>query len=403
MPLKIDSILNFRQILAVALIFAGLTVAWYILGASLALRTDQHGATIDEAIEKLWGPPLLQNQPKVTQHNSDAPNDGREMQPARSEILVKLSYQPKRKGLFRYRTFQVEVSASYLIRNSTATTQAMDLEFPLPADTSYSDFKLEIDGTSKDIDPNQEGIVSTPLELLPGAERSVRIQYKTQGRNRWEYRFQDIQRVENFHLAITTDYDDIDFPLGTASPNGNRTQLHPGWEFHWNYAKWLNPPGVGMEMPRIVNPGRIAARVTYFAPIALLFFFAVLTILCALRSLRLHPMHYLFLGTACFAFQLLFAYSVDLLPPIAAFCIAAIVSLGLNLCYLGALANWALAIRAGLAQFAYLVLFSYSFFFEGLTGITITVGSIVTLGFIMMATVKAPWEQIFQTRPAVGQ
>jgi len=38
-----------------------------------------------------------------------------------------------------------------------------------------------------------------------------------------------------------------------------------------------------------------------------------------------------------------------------------------------------------IAQFAYMILFSYSFFFEGLTGLTITIGAIVTLALLMGA------------------
>ena len=40
---------------------------------------------------------------------------------------------------------------------------------------------------------------------------------------------------------------------------------------------------------------------------------------------------------------------------------------------------------SAVAQFAYMVLFSYSFFFEGLTGITITIGAIITLALLKAA------------------
>jgi len=49
---------------------------------------------------------------------------------------------------------------------------------------------------------------------------------------------------------------------------------------------------------------------------------------------------------------------------------------------------------SALAHFAYMVLFSYSFFFRGLTGITITVGSILTLALLMTFTAKVNWETI---------
>ena len=53
------------------------------------------------------------------------------------------------------------------------------------------------------------------------------------------------------------------------------------------------------------------------------------------------------------------------------------------------------------AQFAYMVLFSASFFFEGLTGITITVGAIVTLAILMAFTAKVDWNEVFKKVPKV--
>ena len=80
-----------------------------------------------------------------------------------------------------------------------------------------------------------------------------------------------------------------------------------------------------------------------------------------------------------FAFQLLLAYLVDLIPLALAFTVAAAVSLALVGGYLRAAAGKTFARIAVPAQFIYLVLFSYSFFFDGLTGLTITVGAVVTL------------------------
>jgi len=41
------------------------------------------------------------------------------------------------------------------------------------------------------------------------------------------------------------------------------------------------------------------------------------------------------------------------------------------------------------------VLFNYAFFFQGFTGLTITVGAVVTLFALMQLTAKVDWEQMF--------
>ena len=46
----------------------------------------------------------------------------------------------------------------------------------------------------------------------------------------------------------------------------------------------------------------------------------------------------------------------------------------------------------------FLVLFSYSFFFEGLTGLAVTIGSVVTLAYFMAKTGHVDWEDVFRKR-----
>ena len=118
--------------------------------------------------------------------------------------------------------------------------------------------------------------------------------------------------------------------------------------------------------------------------------------------ISLHPMNYFFLAAGCFSFQLLFAYLVDLVPLALAFGLSALVSLVLVNGYLFAAAGRRYAQLGAIAQFAYMILFSYSFFFEGLTGLTITIGAIVTLALLMAATAKVNWAGKFGATPSAG-
>ena len=55
------------------------------------------------------------------------------------------------------------------------------------------------------------------------------------------------------------------------------------------------------------------------------------------------------------------------------------------------------AVEAGLSQLVYLVLFSYAFFFKGFTGLSITIGSIITLFVVMQMTGRIRWADKFQS------
>jgi inner membrane protein involved in colicin E2 resistance len=90
---------------------------------------------------------------------------------------------------------------------------------------------------------------------------------------------------------------------------------------------------------------------------------------------------------------------VDLVNVHAAFVAATITSVGLVTSYLRAALGqrfpWRLA-AAG--QCVYLVLFSYSFFLKGMTGLTVTIGSILTLAALMYATARLDWPSVFGRR-----
>jgi inner membrane protein involved in colicin E2 resistance len=117
-------------------------------------------------------------------------------------------------------------------------------------------------------------------------------------------------------------------------------------------------------------------------------------IITTLRNIDLHPMNYFFLACAFFAFHLLLAYLVDHISIHWAFVICSLMSIGLVVSYLRLVVGIRFAaVEAGIAQLVYLVLFSYAFFFKGLTGLAITIGSILTLFVVMQMTGRIRWSE----------
>jgi hypothetical protein len=262
----------------------------------------------------------------------------------------------------------------------------------------YDGFELSVGGVATGRTP-EAGTVSEAVRLGAGESVSVGVRYRTGGLGSWKYTFGGAARIAGFHLDMTTDFADYDIPAGSNSAS-TTDDTADGKHLAWDYDGVINAGAIGMEMPKLLNPGPVAARITFFAPVSLLFFFSVLTIIAAVKGQQLHPMHYFFLAAGCFAFQLLFVYLVDLIPAQLAFGVAAAVSLVLVYSYLWRVRGSALARIGFMAQLAYMVLFSASFFFDGLTGITITIGSIATLALLMMLTARVDWEEIFKAKPS---
>ena len=126
----------------------------------------------------------------------------------------------------------------------------------------------------------------------------------------------------------------------------------------------------------------------------LLFFFFVVAVLAAAGKRRIHPLNYFFFGCAFFAFHLLFAYLVDHVAIVPAFALSSLVSLALVVSYARLFVGWRFALgEMAAAQLIYLVLFSFTFFWTGFTGLAITTGAILTLFVIMQLTGRVTWEE----------
>lgn len=107
-------------------------------------------------------------------------------------------------------------------------------------------------------------------------------------------------------------------------------------------------------------------------------------------------MNYFFVGAAFFTFHLLLAYLVDHISIHLSFWICSLVSIFLVVSYMRLVVGLRLAfVEIALSQFVYLVFFSYTFFFEGYTGLVITILCISTLFVVMQFIGEVDWGKVF--------
>lgn len=395
--------MTIRRLLALIFIFSATAIGWFILGGALTHRSNDRSGSLGEAVNHGWGPPLEQRHPQTWYLTPGAVRPEVTLPPASSAVAVDLRYEPKKKGLMWHRTYSVQFAAEYQVVNPSPVTQTIYVRFQLPsAEVTYRNFSLQLGDAPPSERTPRDGVIVEAVSLPAGGSTPLRITYETRGSDSWRYQFGENTRIRNFTLRLNTDFSEIDFPAGTASPSNRTTAAGGGWDFTWDYPDVLSPGGIGLDMPSVINAGPVAARITFFAPVGLLFFFTVVLLLGAVKGAALHPMNYFFLAAGFFAFQLLFAYLVDLLPLFASFAIASGVSLLLVGGYIHAVTRGRLTILVVTAQFAYMVLFSASFFIEGLTGLTITLGAIATLALLMRVTATVDWAAKFSPpRPPV--
>ena len=386
------------RLVAIIFIFGCVLVAWIVLGTSINMRTNNNIGSLGRQVEELWGGEHVQTAPGVLL--TTAANRSTRGEIDSSKIGVLLNLEHRRKGLLWYATYAVTFDGSYSFQNTLAEPVTATITFLFPSEnTIYDDFDFRVDGVSANPSGDTASGLTRQLRLAPGERADIHVGYRSRGLDQWVYRFSEgITTVRDFVMTVDTDFADYDFPAQSISPTSKRTTAQ-GQQLVWQFENMVAGFDVGVKMPARLNPGPLASRMSYFAPVSLLFFFAVLVVLGAVRGINLHPMHYFFLGASFFAFHLLFAYLVDHIVLELAFVIAALVSLGLVISYLGRVVGWRFALReAGISQFLFLVLFSYAFFFEGYTGLVVTIGAILTLAALMHITARVDWSEVFRKK-----
>jgi inner membrane protein involved in colicin E2 resistance len=416
-PSPARSISMVKRITAIAFIFVCASVAWAILGATIFSRTYSSNDRSSGQVESLWGTAQNQTPPKAAyvQVNStiqDTIENGtrvvRKVDQAfdvplpldSSYIDVALDLQHRQKGLLWYSTYKVRYGGVYTFHNPSDKEQKVTFTLAFPASQAiYDDLVFNLDDQPMTI-TNEKNFVSASTTLGAGKSAALKVGYQSQGLNEWRYSFgnSEVSQVRDFSLNMKTNFKDIDFPDNTISPS-TKHETGNGWDLNWTYKNLLSGYQIAMVMPEKLQPGPLAGKISLFAPVSLFFFFFLMFIITTMRGIELHPMNYFFLAAAFFAFHLLLAYLVDHVSIHGAFAIASVVSVFLVVSYLRLVIGIQFASReAAVAQFVYLVLFSYAFFLKGFTGLAITIGSVTTLFVVMQVTGRIRWADKFAVK-----
>ncbi len=426
----------FKRIAAIGFIFVCTAIAWAILGSSIFIRTNDAQSGLSGRVASTWGAPQEQAPPAITrewqeektvtveengkkttkkesyQHSDPVKIDG-------SRITAALHVDYRQKGLLWFSTYKVDFDGTYAFQNPKPSEEEFAIALPFPAQQAvYDKVQLQLDGKPLPLTFSGSQVLAR-ARLAGGAKAVVRAEYRSQGLDSWRYSFSDantgqvssgsngtandkaVSQARDFHLLVKTDFSGFDFPDNSLSPTEKRETAN-GWELQWNYENLVSGFDIALKMPQKLQPGPLAGRISYFAPVSLFFFFFLMFILSTMRGNNLHPMNYFLLACAFFAFHLLLAYLADHISIHAAFAISSIVSILLVVSYLRLVVDLRFALLdAGLTQLIYLVLFSYAFFFEGFTGLAVTIGAILTLFVVMQMTGRLRWEEKFS--PALAR
>jgi hypothetical protein len=413
---------GFKRILGIAFVFIMATISWTVLGGVTSTRSGDQRDKLDTAVQDLWGTPQTQVAPRLTfewktireqkstQQTSMGTSELTELieeqhtEPVllnASKLDVTIDSDLRRKGLHWYSLYDVKLAGNYRYEHTREQDGVLDVSFELPHREGIYDalvFTVNGEDFARALDPDNNRLRAR-INVAAGQTIDVAIGYGSRGLDEWRYQpTAGVGRLESFSLDMHTDFADIDYPSGTMSPSSRVKRADGGMDLSWKFDSLVTGHGIGMITPTRLQPGELATVLSFSAPISLFFFFLVIYVLATIRGIDIHPMNYFLIAGAFFAFHLLFAYSADHLPVEAAFVLCSVVSVALVVSYLRLVVSAKFALReAALAQVVYLVGFSLAHFWEGFTGLTVTVLAIVTLFLLMQLTGRVRWSELLST------
>jgi len=427
------------ELAVIGVIFFGSSIAWMILGSVNADRTEDQTSGLSQRVQNLYGGPLIITPPRVYYERAKDRKlyvAGVEtvssiivretVDPFNSNVTIDLSLDRKRVGNLWFPVFLATYRGHY-----TYDIEAIPQEFcsgPLflvPGLNSSESILRGIELKINDavVRPLAKLVSSAAIDLDPmqyvDGKLVVAFRYETTGTQHLLYQLSNpgqrrtlgerdgrsnaveqerLTRLDNFNLKLTTNFVRYAFPERTI-PYTTLRQDGGRSVFEWLFDQTVTGKNIGLVVPEELNPGSVASRVAFFAPISLLFFFVVLTIFGILAKNRLHPIHYAFLAATFLSFHLMFSYSADHISMYLAFAIASLIACLLTFNYVARVKDQNYALVATSLQLLYLVAFSWSFFYQtdtglGITGLIVTIVSVVTLFVLMQLTAKLDWQNI---------
>ncbi len=411
--------------IGIGFVFVVTTIAWLIFGGVMELRTDQQSNDLRGQVSDLWGSPQQQKAPVLTFvwetqeqvtrteyvegqareiRESVTHTHERPVMPSSTDITVDIDLDQRLKGLMWYALYNVDFAGGWTYAHRAEESGTLRIAFEFPgADGLYDGFRFVVNGTDQAQALRPEaGRLTYAVPVEPGQTVTLEVAYRSRGMGEWRYvPDAGVANLEDFSLVMTTDFEDIDYPTYTMSPS-SRTRESRGWRLDWTFERIVTGHDIGMVMPLPIQPGQLASRLSFSAPISLFFFFLVLFVIGSMRKIDIHPINYLFLGASFFAFHLLFGYSVDHINVALAFLISSAVSILLVTTYLRLVVSPRFGfVEAGAAQLVYLVGFSLAHFWDGFTGLTVTILSILTLFLLMQLTGRVRWSEVLSRKPTL--
>ena len=178
---------------------------------------------------------------------------------------VTLRQSPRKKGPAVYPGYTTECKFVWQLRNPAARDVTAVLRFPLPAASAmYDDLAVALNGASV---RERLRIRANALELeqplKPGEEINYEVSFKSRGLGYWYFQVREPREIRDLELKLTlpdTARKNLNYPEGCMTPT-EATDAGHGSVLTYRLDRALSNKGMGIEIPKLTQPGELASAV----------------------------------------------------------------------------------------------------------------------------------------------
>jgi hypothetical protein len=179
----------------------------------------------------------------------------------------------RKKGSGVYSGFEATFDVEYLVTNRSEHTTRTEFELPLSGQVFYDDLRVLVDGRELGADLHVDGAaLRWERTMEPDESVSIAVGYATRGVEHFYYQIPQPREIRDFSLAMRVvglPRTDVNYPEGCLTPSsidedGDDVVLH------WELDRSLTTAGMGIAMPRPVQPGADVGSVLARSPYALM-------------------------------------------------------------------------------------------------------------------------------------
>jgi hypothetical protein len=304
-----------------------------VLGDNAATFRAEHGRLSEAnfaSLQTIWGAPHVQRELVVRPYRTvvvreEQFRDDPTLPPVfrdveREEIVdqdsitsahgtVVVVPNERKKGSGVYSGFEATFDVAYEVVNQSPHATRTEFELPLSGQVFYDELHVTLNGAELGADLRVDGdALRWQREMAPGERASIAVSYATRGVEHFYYQIPEPREIRDFALAMRVvglPRADVNYPEGCLTPSaieedGDDVVLH------WELDRSLTTAGMGIALPRPVQPGADVASVLARSPYALMLLVGAVCLTLLVDSMGRRDVALLDVALTCATYSLMF-------------------------------------------------------------------------------------------------